>query len=713
MSDGSSRAQRFAWVVVGLAIVLDLVLLVPELRTMPAYHGDLAIHYSAMRSAAVNAREATGSFWDPWIPELAAGHPVLHHYQPLSYLIPLTVSWFTGVDPVAIAAILLGLAIALLPLTLYVAGRWLELTPLAAAAAGALAPAMHVPAAAGLTIFGIGLQSYSWSFGLGLYSQAFGILVLPVAYAATVRLTRGTMSPLAAGFWLALLVLSHQVYAYLLALVSVITPVVLARARPVLDNYLRLAAAGVAAMLLSGFFLIPAVAHRDGMLVDSRMIARWLKDGLGNHAVLGELILGGRLWDGGRLPVITFAIAAGMAIGAIRRRPVRVAGVHLLFLLPFWCGRDTMGALLDWVPMGAAMDWHRIDAFAQVLGLLLAGVTIGSIADRCFGRGSPVGAIAAALVIVAAVAPGVRDTVGDARVNQAAIAHGRDAATTSVRDFEATVASVRSLAPGRVYAGFPWTDLDRLRFGGVPLWHALPLYGLDSTWIRWPPSPTQPFLAALDARRRDHLDLYAVSAVISDVTPEQRDLDLVSQHGRFRVYAVRNPQGYAGLVSADTGRSGSDGSTEANVLAWMMGDGPRQGQHLELVRDRAPAAPALPAGIGPIGVVRDQHLAAGRYAATVEVARPGLALFRLSHHPGWTATVDGRSETVVAVSPSFAAVPVTAGHHDVELSWSPGGTKPILLFVGWLAYGTLCWQSRRQRRARTWRRAKETHETMP
>ena len=67
----------------------------------------------------------------------------------------------------------------------------------------------------------------------GLHARPAAVLAAEAKrFKADVRLVRGSMSPLAAGFWLGLLVLSHQVYAFLLALVSIITPLVFARARP-------------------------------------------------------------------------------------------------------------------------------------------------------------------------------------------------------------------------------------------------------------------------------------------------------------------------------------------------------------------------------------------------------------------------------------------------------------------------------------------------
>jgi hypothetical protein len=83
---------------------------------------------------------------------------------------------------------------------------------------------------------------------------------------------------------------------------------------------------------------------------------------------------------------------------------------------------------------------------------------------------------------------------------------------------------------------------------------------------------------------------------------------------------------------------------------------------------RFPAAP--PARSAGAVVTQADRLTAGRAAATVAMRRPGVVVLSASFDPGWTVTVDGRSQPTVMVAPALVATTVRAGTHRVAFHYS-------------------------------------------
>ncbi|MAF27527.1 MAG: YfhO family protein [Gemmatimonadota bacterium] len=72
----------------------------------------------------------------------------------------------------------------------------------------------------------------------------------------------------------------------------------------------------------------------------------------------------------------------------------------------------------------------------------------------------------------------------------------------------------------------------------------------------------------------------------------------------------------------------------------------------------------------------------GRWVFRVNGIRPGWLAVTETAHAGWVATVDGERVSVVPYLESFLAVPVSAGDHEVSLSWTPPGFVALLVVSG-------------------------------
>ena len=93
-------------------------------------------------------------------------------------------------------------------------------------------------------------------------------------------------------------------------------------------------------------------------------------------------------------------------------------------------------------------------------------------------------------------------------------------------------------------------------------------------------------------------------------------------------------------------------------------------------------------------------LADGRADLEVQARRQAVVVVKANWDPRWRAMVDGRSVRPVAVVPTWVAVPVPAGHHQVELRYEPWPWTVPTLVVGWLGLVLLARGRGRRRPAR-------------
>jgi len=79
-----------------------------------------------------------------------------------------------------------------------------------------------------------------------------------------------------------------------------------------------------------------------------------------------------------------------------------------------------------------------------------------------------------------------------------------------------------------------------------------------------------------------------------------------------------------------------------------------------------------PASLTPRGHIVSEAKAGETYRARVRLDRPRHVLVKITWSPDLAATVDGRSATLLHVTPGFGAVAVPAGEHEVVVNYEPG-----------------------------------------
>ena len=96
--------------------------------------------------------------------------------------------------------------------------------------------------------------------------------------------------------------------------------------------------------------------------------------------------------------------------------------------------------------------------------------------------------------------------------------------------------------------------------------------------------------------------------------------------------------------------------------------------------------------------VVSQEVGHSIYRARVKVAG-GVAglLFKMSYHPGWSATVDGTAVEISRVSPDMMALTLVPGEHEVEFVFVRPRWIWGLLVLSVVIFAGLVWSRRRRR----------------
>src|SRR6202035_3601915 len=175
---------RFApWLLVGAACIFGLVTMSGELTIVHPVN-DEALHFEMVRWATQQIHEGNVVPLNGWFPYLALGNAQFSHYQSLPHLITAYISLVFGTDSTERWAGYL--LFALFPLSVYAGSRLMGWSPWAAGS-GALISALVV------SVTGYGYESFSYTWlGNGLWSQEWGMFLLPLAWGFTWRAINGT-----------------------------------------------------------------------------------------------------------------------------------------------------------------------------------------------------------------------------------------------------------------------------------------------------------------------------------------------------------------------------------------------------------------------------------------------------------------------------------------------------------------------------------------
>jgi hypothetical protein len=516
---------------------------------------DTSFHVDLVRFAAQRVTDHRTPF-DGWDPHLSMGFASTHHYQSLPHIVMGAIAGDRA-DPRAVVLWSLYLLLALWPFAVYAGLRLLDFSYGAAAAGSLLAPLI-----ASNTLYGFEWGSYLWR-GNGLWAQLWAMVLMPVALALALRWLRTGRGLLAAAVPLGAVLALHYTTAYLALIVIAIWTLL------VPDDFARRAVRALLLFAVSGclfaFAIIPPFLDRNWANYAPAGNSTAFFRSLGARTILSNLVHG-RVYDAGRLPVITVLVAAGLVLSVVRwRRDVRLRALAIGWLvsLLLYFGPATFGRIYNVIPGHDVLLFHRFIAGLHLFGLLLAAAAAAEIVKalhRAALRAWPLvpawrpsGALA--LVAVVALIPAVleRDDYSGTGRGWIEIQHNAD--RSEGKDVAALLQMAAAEGDGRVYAGSSANWGANYKIGFAPVYITALNDGADAVGFLY---RTVSATAAIEPFFNEHnlasYDLLGVRYLLlrDDFTipVDPSAVQLVAQRGRHRLYRVAG-SGYVGVFDTD------------------------------------------------------------------------------------------------------------------------------------------------------------------
>lgn len=738
----SSRRWTDLWplLLVAVTVLVNLWVLRSERLVVTAVN-DQSVHRLLIEWARANWAQGVVPF-DGWFPRLSAGLPEFHHYQVLPHILTGLVATAVGTDHAVAWTNYLGMA--LWPVCIYLTVRLFGFSRITAGLTAAMAPLVS-----SVTLYGFEYGSFAWR-GNGMWSQLWGMWLLPLTLALTFRaITRGHRYALAALFLA--LTLSCHFLTGLMAIIGMGIWVLLVP-REIPRRIGRAALVGIGGVAGASWLLVPVTTDAAYGISSQYNGGTYFFDSHGRSQVFswlwrGELLDYGQ--DGRlRLPLITALLGVGLVLAIVRfAKDERLRGLLLYFSLgfAFFAGKDTVGWLTSRLPGSDQLLLHRFHNMVQISGLLLAGVgasflaqglwrwvtrsvTGGAEGDQELGRARFVGflgrstvlAVLATVVVVGSVAVSYGQAWDERntymRLNGAWVDAQRIADAGPGEDF-ASLVDEASTFGGRVYSGSASAN-SPYKILYAPTYMSLAHLDADAIGFTLRTlSLTGDAEVKFNDQLPQHVDLFNVRAMIlpTGVSPAPAlDATLVRTAGAWGLWSVPTT-GY--LEAVDTGPAIAADNQDLGVATtdFMTNGSGVDGVFPLIAFAGKPSGPptrfdgtALTTPPGTVTVQYDRP-ADGEFGGRVEMDRDGVVMLKATYDPRWVATVDGERVQTQMIAPSFIGVPVPAGEHAVEFRYERYPYSWPLLALGaavliGLAVAPRMLDRRRARRSDTWPR---------
>jgi hypothetical protein len=692
------RAEAGGLVLLGLALIVNAVLLWPEIRIERVPVNDLTFHIVA--SQRLTQSLSTGdSFLDPWMSQWALGYPLWHFYQPLPHMIAglwLTLTSHFASAPASFAVLYYLLMVAL-PASTYLGARLFGLDPIAAGFASILI--ISASEVGDLSRYGVAYGAYVRR-GSGLYTQLMSYnLLMPALGLANYSLNTGRRKILSASL-VASTALSHVVFGY----AAIVSVAIVALVGPRGDRSRRLVRAAsvlIPAFILLAWFVVPMLLS-SGEANRCRFDAVWKFDSWGAKNIF-DTLLSGRFFDEGRWPVMTLALAVSVMLAVYRwKRPMarRLLTLTAVWLAIFF-GRTTWGYFT--IALGLPRSFHisRFESVFELFAVLLTAWALAKIVAAAWKVGH-----AARLVAVIALSA-MAFVMFAERTSFIKLSNywGEESLTgiaSEGPDLDAALADIRTIMrerPGRVWSGPTGRWAANFQIAKTQPYTFLSLAGFDElSFLYHSLSWSSDVTAEIDERDPYQAKLFAMRAVLAPTTQAMPSyLKRRAVHGKLTVYEASN-EGYFGLVDIGARYDGPLTTVLNRDWRWMNDPAVRAGAVVALGGDIRGVPewklfeelpPLDPRFSTPRGVVTSESKQNEAYSARLAVLRPCYALLKITYFPGQQATVDGKPAPIFRVYPNFCAIPVGPGEHQIEVRYHPGPIKPILLVTGFILFGLM------------------------
>ncbi len=714
VADGTWSSRLGPIAVVLAPLVFNAIELRSQLNYVP-YADDSAFHSEMVRYATAQFR--AGHFpLDGWFPYLNLGSPVFMHYQSLGAMLAGALGLAIGANQSF--SLCLYLLMVTWPLSVYFGARLFGLSRWTSALA-ALASAFVTSA------IGVGFEqgAYIW-IGFGVWSQLWAMWTLPLAWGFTWRAINDGRSYLWACLFIALTAAFHYETGYLAFLPIVLWTVVGPRNFKV--RLKRALVMAIGSLTLSAWVIVPLLIYRGSTSVNEFLQNSPDVNSYGARQVLSWLFTG-KLFDFGRLPVITLFVGAGLIACLARwRRDTRSRALTLMFVvsLVLFFGRTTLGPVINLLPGSKELFLRRFVVGVHMSGVLLAGVGAvavgqvirfavyrlrGDYVERWLSRAPKrlIARVLLAAVIVAVTSPMWVELNRTDSSNASFMGVQRSVSVLQVQ-MNRLVAKVKQIGGGRTYAGMLFTGWGpKFRLGAVPVVEDLSVDQVPEIGFtnRSASLMSDPEADMIDTNPADYA-LFGIRFVILPTSrrPPQ-GARLLERAGPYVLWFLpRN--GYVQVVDTfgpplveDRSHMGADSlsflrsSLASSDLYPVVSFGGRSAASPTLTSRTRP--PGLPGSV----LSQRSDLQEGEFTTTVNANRTAVVLLKVSWDPGWTVTVDGKPAKTEMIAPAYVGVRVTKGTHVVKFLYQAFQYYPELFGLAGMSLLVFGFVQRRTRRS--------------
>ena len=377
--------KRYSYSIIAAIVLFNFIFTAGMLKQGYPNGGDNVSHYDLLLNTidVIKIFFATGEL-RLWNPDYYLGFPMFFFYAPLPYLVLALLSFplgMIGITPLVLFKSSIVFLFSLLPLVFYLSGK---------------IAAFEEDFCIGITLFSTafsstivyGMEYYAF-FATGLYSQLWGAIFLPFAFAFSYRffaLRKGHIFfPV---LFLCFTFISH-LFMGVIAATSIAVLVVSSlsfeknkKSRKVLFRH-----ACIAALFFSfsiSFFVIPYLTHAD-YFGNIPIDLSFKEQGYGFVETL-RMLLDGELLDYSvsfsRLPILTILFGVGFLLSIFwktftKKYPVLPLTLGLLLLFSIVCiaGQKTFG-FLEMIPILSTLQTFRFIALFHFIAIFYAGIAV-------------------------------------------------------------------------------------------------------------------------------------------------------------------------------------------------------------------------------------------------------------------------------------------------------------------------------------------------
>jgi hypothetical protein len=682
------------WATVGLLLLVLIpsaftaIMLLPELSLPVPSLNDDAFHYLFIQRASEAVAGGENPF-DHWAPELELGFPQFFYYQHLPHLAVVLLHrlLLKQVDLFTLFNLTRYLLLLGFPLTVYWSMRQMEFSIVASAVAAAVSTLLSSDHR-----YGFEYDSYVWR-GFGMYTQLWAMHLSFITLACLHRLLERGAGYIAATVASSMLVLSHLVYAYMMAVTAVMLFLIgLSRANARLRVF-RLATVGLLSAVITSYVWLPFLLF-NSYLSASPYLQRWKYDSFGAGDILGWLV-SGDLLDYGRLPALTILLALGVASALVARtRPARLALVLLPLWLALYFGRHTWGRLADLLPMHEGLLFHRFIGGVHLAALLLLGLGGEWIWRQLAPLSERWRAVTTGLILIALLVPALRERREYYGLNTQWMQRTRKALEAD-QDARAILSALRELPPGRTYAGLRNNWGKALKFGDIHFYDLLTFHRIAAAS---PPYQSLSLNADLiwhfDDRNPAHYDLFNVKYVVAPSgLAMPAFLRRIKETPRYILYRAETT-GYAEFAAAtEMKRIRSQSSLFLQNRNWLLSGDPSSRTFIryDYPAGRSGSEGPVASGCSGGGAISEERVLPGRLDLAVECREAATLVLKVTYHPNWHVTIDGQETQPFMISPSFIGLDVPGGVHHVRAEYRSPTYKTVLLLLGAITLFATIW----------------------